>query len=72
MSKKQNGWLCTNIISLSKSLNAPGITVTVRAKVTFDNGGNNAANLRIYIGGANVFNADAPIFQLVKTFSNLP
>ncbi|HAV5965242.1 TPA: DUF1983 domain-containing protein [Acinetobacter baumannii] len=51
---------------LAKSLNAPGITVTVRAKVTFDNGGNNAANLRIYIGGANVFNADAPIFSASK------
>ncbi|VCW82253.1 hypothetical protein BANRA_02545 [Acinetobacter baumannii] len=51
---------------LAKSLNAPGITVTVRAKVTFDNGGNNAANLRVYIGGGNVFNADAPIFSASK------
>lgn len=30
------------------------------------------SQLRVYIGGGNVFNADAPIFQLVKISTNLP
>ena len=61
---KTGGYLVAEY-ALSKTLVA-GKTYTIRAKVSFNNGGNTAANLRFYLGGNTAFHPAGGITAAVE------
>lgn len=63
---KTGGYLMVSY-NLSKNLQSTGKKITIRAKVTFDNGGATVAHIRTYIGGGTLVAEKDYIYPCVET-----